>query len=454
MIRLVLFSILIFAQPLLVAQNWVPLDRGIECFFNADVKEIHVDSINDQVYISGMFVQDGNCVPMRGMAIWDGNYWDSIGINEGNAFKYGITQYANSLLVYGNFSNSSTNFYWANWNGVTWDSINGSPNAPVVCSIQRGDSLYIGGMFDRAGSDSTFLLGLYNGSQVEGLSQFCGSQGGWVINAMAFYNDTLYVGGNFSTYPCTPYFHDFGKWDGIGNIMPVDSMFELGGCIIEDMVEYQGELYIAGWFREQDGFASNNIMKYNGQQFSSVGGGVNERVTALKVYNGSLFLGGYFDTVGTNILSRNIARWDGTTWHPLNYDTLSGSYPLVQDIDIYRDSLIISGNFTAINGDSSMRRVAILNQALPSAIADQIEPLALTIHPNPANEHIRFELPVTASQKHVKIYDVNGKIVFESYTSEQILIISTSDFVNGVYFYQMFLDQEESYVGKFTVMHF
>lgn len=145
------------------------------------------------------------------------------------------------------------------------------------------------------------MLAVYDGNEVKGIAQYCGVQSGSVIHAMEFYNDTLYVGGNFNTAPCVDAFKSFGKWNGTNTLLPVAPVFTQAPTIIDALAVFQNELYIGGWFLQQDGHAGNFIMKYDGQQFTSVGGGVNERVTALKVYNGELYVGGYFSVVDGTI---------------------------------------------------------------------------------------------------------------------------------------------------------
>ncbi len=449
--RALFLFFLLTQHPVLFSQNWVPLDQGIECFYNADVKDMCVDSTNDLLRVSGMFNQDGNCVAMRGIAQWNGTEWDSIGIGEGNAVKYGIYQYHDTLLVYGNFTDSNIIFYWAKWNGTSLDSIPGGPNAGVMCYAERGDSLFLGGWFDHCGSDSTFLLAVYDGQQINGISQYCGIQGGWVINAMTFYNNNLYVGGNFDTWPSTLAINDFGMWNGSDSILPVLPIFEQAPCLIEDMIVYQNELYISGWFRQQDGFPSSYIMKYDGQQLTSVGGGANERVTAMKIHNGELYIGGYFSQVG-NVQSKHVAKWNGSQWFSLSTDSLTGSYPLVQDIDFYRDSLIISGNFRAINGDSSMQRIAKYNHALIIGVPEQLTQIQVSAAPNPSCDMLEFRFS-SEGMRTIFIFDCFGKEVYRKESSESQTELSVERLSTGLYFYRIEQEGMNAATGKLIVEH-
>jgi hypothetical protein len=443
--KLILIIFPLFSHPVLIGQNWVPMDKGIDCFYHYNVREIYVDSLNDELYIAGIFVEDGNCVPMRGIAYWNGNHWDSIGISEGNAAKYGLCKYNDTLIVYGNFSDSNFITYWAQWNGTVWDSIAGGPNGPVRCYVAKGDSLFIGGWFDHIGTDSTFLLGLYDGQQLTGITPYYGQQGGWVINSMAFYHDTLYVGGSFNGQPYKN-IANFAKWDGF-DIQVVDPIFNAQLSLIEELVVYQNELYIGGAFLQQSGFAGNFIMKYDGTQFTDVGGGTNGKVTALAVYNGELYVGGYFTQVGGNIQSNNIAKWDGSQWHSLSTDTLSGTFPLVEDIDFFHDSLIISGNFRAINGDTSMQRIAKYNHALVAGTSEYQLPTPLLVYPNPSSTHLFFDFKTSANRS-IVISDNLGREVSKTETSERTVSIYLGGVQSGIYFYHVCQDGITRATGK------
>jgi hypothetical protein len=61
-------------------------------------------------------------------------------------------------------------------------------------------------------------------------------------------------------------------------------------------------------------------------------------VYALTVYNNQLIVGGDFTTDRGGIANR-IARWDGTSWHPLG----SGMNNVIFDMAVYNGQLIAGG---------------------------------------------------------------------------------------------------------------
>ena len=125
-------------------------------------------------------------------------------------------------------------------------------------------------------------------------------------------------------------------------------------------------LYAAGNFLSAGGFNASRIAKWNGVGWSSVGGGTNATVYALAVFDDdlgdseppALFVGGYFTTAG-GVSAKRIAKWDGTTWSPLNDGV--GNY--VNALAVFDDddsgpnepALYVGGGFTTADGDEANR---------------------------------------------------------------------------------------------------
>jgi len=75
-----------------------------------------------------------------------------------------------------------------------------------------------------------------------------------------------------------------------------------------------GDLYVAGTFTSMNGVPVNRIARWNGSVWSALGTGINNAVTALRVFHqtnviatGSFNLAGGWQVNG-------IARWDGSAW--------------------------------------------------------------------------------------------------------------------------------------------
>jgi hypothetical protein len=78
-----------------------------------------------------------------------------------------------------------------------------------------------------------------------------------------------------------------------------------------------GDLVLAAKFTVAGGVFADNIAKWDGASWSSLGAGVDEAVTALAVLpNGDLIVGGGFVRAGS-VYAHGLARWDGTSWSSL-----------------------------------------------------------------------------------------------------------------------------------------
>ena len=81
----------------------------------------------------------------------------------------------------------------------------------------------------------------------------------------------------------------------------------------------QGRLIVGGSFDKAGDVAANNIARWNGTRWESLGSGTNSWVSSLLVDdNGNLFVGGGFSQAGGKV-SRNLAIWTEPTyiWLPL-----------------------------------------------------------------------------------------------------------------------------------------
>jgi hypothetical protein len=109
------------------------------------------------------------------------------------------------------------------------------------------------------------------------------------------------------------------SWSSVGSGMAVKG-------IVSAMIVYNGELYVAGEFDSAGGIPVNNIARWNGSVWDSVGSGLsglfNER-TSMAVYNGNLYVGGGFTQSGSISLPGGFAMYDGTSWHSIaNADSI------------------------------------------------------------------------------------------------------------------------------------
>lgn len=109
--------------------------------------------------------------------------------------------------------------------------------------------------------------------------------------------------------------------------------------------EYDGKLIIGGEFSDASGTAVNNVVAWDGMNYSVMGNGVNGKVNVAIVYEGNLYLGGIFNG-GVN----DIAVWDGTSW---TYQTaFSSKAAEVYEFEVHLDKLYTAGSAQGFAGPS------------------------------------------------------------------------------------------------------
>ncbi len=149
------------------------------------------------------------------------------------------------------------------------------------------------------------------------------------VNAMVWAGTTLYIGGEF-TRVGQVLANGVAKWDGkvwtglgtgIGN-SPQSQPLAGSGMSVPNVLSLavapNGDLYVGGRFDQAGAIAANNLAKWNGKVWTTVGQGVSEGcVWALAVWhNGVLYVGGRFARAGGKVVS-GVASWDGAAWHQL-----------------------------------------------------------------------------------------------------------------------------------------
>ncbi len=80
---------------------------------------------------------------------------------------------------------------------------------------------------------------------------------------------------------------------------------------------YHDDLYIIGDFDSAGNISAKDIAKWNGNQWSGFGVGTNGNIQCISSYKNEIYVGGSFDSIG-GIAANNIAKWNGSQWQPLS----------------------------------------------------------------------------------------------------------------------------------------
>ena len=116
---------------------------------------------------------------------------------------------------------------------------------------------------------------------------------------------------------------------------------------------YQGDLYVGGRFDRAGGVAAKNIARWDGTSWHPVVNNINGEVKVLTVYQGELIAGGSF-TIIDGMMVGCVARWNGSSWGGL----LQGMNGPVLAFTVHEDALIIGGRFARAGGMSAVGNIA------------------------------------------------------------------------------------------------
>jgi hypothetical protein len=117
-------------------------------------------------------------------------------------------------------------------------------------------------------------------------------------------------------------------------------------CNVFDLAQYDGVLVVLGYL----GPGQARLASWDGTNWTAdpFGIGSDVQVRRLVEYNGDLIVAGPFDEIG-GVAALNIARWDGTNWRPLG----SGVDGTVEALYSLGGVLYLGGTFTTAGGKPS-----------------------------------------------------------------------------------------------------
>lgn len=154
---------------------------------------------------------------------------------------------------------------------------------------------------------------------------------------------------------------------------------------------------------------SSGLWKFDGTTWTMITSYPAGSGSALKYYNGTLYISGWFDTGGNN---QNYRESDGT----LDYN--SGAPAL-------RAIAVLNGNLLGVSDGGGIFATKSLFSGIKDIQADK-----LTIYPNPANNFVTVTSPRDAE---IQLTDISGRILFTG-TINATTTINTENIPSGMYF--------------------
>jgi hypothetical protein len=242
--------------------------------------------------------------------------------------------------------------YVAKWdqNAYTWTPMQplGGMNGPVRSLTYMNGKLYAAGDFLLSDAISTWHVAMWNGTQWTNLA---GGIRGAGLHSLCAYNNQLYAGGFIDTISAQNQGLGILRWDGANWLTCGGIGYGVSGANgfhVSAMQVYNNELYVGGLFQYagNGSISANNIAKWNGTSWSSVGAGANGEIRCFAVVGNSLYVGGDF-TMINGVPANRIAKYNGSTWSALGVGFDTTVYALAN----YRTQLYATGTFE-ISSDS------------------------------------------------------------------------------------------------------
>lgn len=182
------------------------------------------------------------------------------------------------------------------------------------------------------------------------------------VHALSMYKGNLVAGGEF-LWISGRRVNAIAAWTG-STWEPFGQGVDHGGCPgipcyprVLALLPFGDDLIVGGNFIRAGGQPANYIARWDGTSWHPLGQGVDDQVFALAEYQGDIIAAGLFLNAGGQP-ANHIARWDGASWHTLG----QGSNRNVNDLEVFDDRLIVGGSFGTV-GQDSIRNIAAWNGA-------------------------------------------------------------------------------------------
>jgi len=409
------------------------------------------------VYAGGYFTKAGE-VSANNIARWDGSTWHALGNGISSsgtpAIVYALALAADGkLYAAGQFAtagNGNANNI-AVWNGSDWARLGSGgargTNSTVYALAAKENEIFAGGIFTMAGDIVVNGVAKWNGVQWSrlGATSANGVTGGGVY-ALSIYGELLIAGGDFANAGAVASVNNIAQWHITTGTWAALAQ-GINGKVQSLSGIFFGDLVAGGIFSSAIGVRANNVAKWNGNAWASLGtgaaNGVTGEVRALAAGAGYLYVGGnFFEAGGAPI--RSIARRDRNSWSTLSSGVDGAVHALAYDSS---GAVLVGGQFSNAGGKPS-KNFGIWHEAT-NAVAErnsknEIRNFELyQNYPNPFNPSTTIHYYLLRAQfVHLQIFATNGQEVRTLVQGRQMagehrLRFHASNLSAGVYWYRL-----------------
>lgn len=432
-------------------QEWVKYGKSDN---GGPTDALFADTVDNLLYVGGSFNRfddtnpDPGSVTASSIATWDGTHWDTLG-NGTNCQGlqcprvFEIIRYQDKIYACGDFNQmGNVNASIAAWNGLQWEFVANTPNGIISGFNVIDDELYIMGSFTQFEGLNVNGIVKYDGTNfadVHGFGQIAFTEFSTVAD-IEFYNEMIYISGRFTgsegkTHICR---YDGGQWVSVGG-----GVDEGEGFLIIDLITYKDELYACGRFEKINGIDyGNSIARWNGFDWNSVGGGTSLTNYEMTVWQDRLVV---VQGAALALATAHFSIWDGAQWCSIDVRNNESQKitASVSTVTTFQDTLYIGGGFTLFDEDNGIRSIIAKFDGdvsdwdtcgtyvvgLDEGLADQQN--SIRLFPNPATDLVRIESPEHIL--YVSIYDIHGKKVGYLESNHSTVELDVRKWSAGVY---------------------
>ena len=270
-----------------------------------------------------------------------------------------MTYFNNELIIAGHFSSINGNYSpgCSRWDGEYWKSLGVGIVGYVKGCISSDKEVFFYGDFSKAGGQPANSFVKWDGSKWTVLKDITCGKG-----QMVFSENFIYV-----VSECKE-----SKSPGIVRYSIIENRWEIVSAFqspsigalkfhrISSLLITGKAIYVSGFIGATDGIS---ILKFENDKWTLLGTlkiGGTWTVKSMAFYNNNLYIAGIFTGISDVVpFLYNIAKWDGSNWSALG-GGLSGSGEAIFPIN---NSLIVLGDFTAAGGISS-KCIAAWNESV------------------------------------------------------------------------------------------
>jgi trimeric autotransporter adhesin len=341
---------------------WRPLGVGMNDSVNALVV-----LPGGELVAGGRFTTAGGAAAGQ-LARWDGRAWSGVGGGVGGGasgpqVRAFAVMDSGDLIVGGDFTSAGgiSADHIARWDGGVWSGLGGGVNGVVhALTVLPNGEVVAGGEFTSAGGVSAARIAQWDGTGWralgQGVSNHFGLASVFALTTLA--SGDLIAGGWFGRAGTTDA-SNVARWDGSRwwRLSSRDWMGPGATRVRAAAVVPGGPLVIGGEFGSIGEVGVSGVAAWDEQEWSPLGGGLNERVMAMiALPEGELVVGGVF-TWATGVSLAKVARWSDGRWWPMGIE-LGGVYTWVSALWPLPDGEVAAGGEFIAPGGASLYGLA------------------------------------------------------------------------------------------------